>query len=59
MKIFVRVFYCFGITVVAAFLAFGGWWLSREVNYSLSYKSMVEQTVRDMVKKEALRDTER
>ncbi len=31
------------------------WFLIRKINYSLSYKSMVENTVREMVKEEALK----
>ena len=36
-------------------LSVGGWLISRKVNYSLSYKSMVEDTIREMVKEEALK----
>lgn len=33
----------------------GGWILGRQINYSISYKSMAEETVREMVKPEALK----
>lgn len=46
--------YVVGIILVAA-LSFGGWLMSRKVNYHFQYKSMVEQTVREMVKPEALK----
>jgi 3D (Asp-Asp-Asp) domain-containing protein len=39
------------VVILAVFL----WWLGRYANYSLSYKSMVEETVREMVKPEALK----
>ena len=49
-----------GAVIVIAVLFFctiglGCWYLERKINYSLSYKSMVEQTVREMVKEEALK----
>lgn len=45
------------VIVVSAFVGFvyASWYFGRIVNYRLSYKSMVEQTVRDMVKQEALK----
>jgi hypothetical protein len=36
-------------------LIYGGWWLKREINYNLMYKSMVQETVREMVKESALK----
>ncbi len=50
-----------GMLILAFIFAFaiGGytlWLVGKKVNYSLSYKSMVEQTVRDMVKKECLNE---
>jgi hypothetical protein len=43
-----------GTVLFIAFSA-GAWFVGRNINYSLSYKSMVEQTIRDMVKREALK----
>jgi len=34
---------------------YGGWCLERKIHYSLSYKSMVQETVREMVKEECLK----
>jgi len=31
------------------------WMIGKKINYNLSYKSMVEKTVADMVKKESLK----
>jgi hypothetical protein len=42
--------------LVVIAIGFGGWFVARKVNYSLSYKSMVEQTVKDMVKDECLKE---
>jgi len=36
--------------------AYGGWQLSRKWNYSFSYKAMVKETVREMVKESALKE---
>jgi len=53
----------FLITLVIAFIGvmgaivYGLWNLERTINYNMSYKSMVEQTVREMVKPEALKDS--
>ena len=49
-----------GIVLVTAILSgagYGVWYLQRTVHYKLSYESMVEQTIREMVKKEALRES--
>lgn len=43
------------LVMFVAVLSFGGWFVARKLNYSLSYKSMVEQTVKDMVKEECLK----
>lgn len=37
-------------------LAFGTYSCKRKMNYNLMYKSMVEQTIRDMVKEGALKE---
>ena len=50
--------------VVAAIVGFlivvgigiGGWSLARTWNYNLSYKSMVKQTIVDMVREDCLRN---
>lgn len=36
-------------------LSFAFWQFSRMINYSFSYKSMVQDTVREMVKPESLK----
>lgn len=33
----------------------GGWYFGRVINYNLSYKSMVQETVREMVKEGSLK----
>jgi len=46
--------------VAMLFLAgavYGMWSCERAVHYNLSYKSMVQQTIRQMVRPEALRET--
>lgn len=40
--------------VIVLALTYGAWHISRAVNYKLSYKSMVEATVCDMVKPDHL-----
>ena len=47
---------CIGIGL--ALIAFGltMWYAARKVNYNFSYKSMVQETVREMVKEEALKN---
>lgn len=51
--------YAIVASVCAAVIVFaitiGGWYVTRKINYSLSYRSMVEDTVREMVKHEALK----
>ena len=48
---------CFGIVGVALICGFiyGGYWVAKTVSYSFFYESMVEQTVKDMVKPEYLK----
>jgi phosphoribosylformylglycinamidine (FGAM) synthase-like amidotransferase family enzyme len=36
-------------------ISYGGWMLSRKWNYNMSYKAMVKETVREMVKESALK----
>ena len=43
------------VVVIVILIGFLGWNVKRQINYNLSYKSMVEKTVRDMVKPEALK----
>jgi hypothetical protein len=43
------------IVIIGILIGIGCWQFARVWNYNLSYKSMVEKTVRDMVKDEALR----
>lgn len=44
----------FGVVLMLV-LVFALWNLGRQLNYSLSYESMVKETIREMVKKEALK----
>lgn len=37
-------------------IAFGIWWVSKRVNYSLQYEDMVRATVREMVNPGALKE---
>ena len=46
--------YLVGILLVIMVI-YGGYWVVKKVSYSLFYESMVQETVRDMVKKEALK----
>lgn len=41
---------CFIISITI-----GGWYCARKINYNLSYKSMVQETVKEIVKKECLK----
>lgn len=43
------------IAVLGA-ISYGGWYMSREWNYSFSYKAMVKDTVHEMVKEDALKE---
>jgi uncharacterized protein YneF (UPF0154 family) len=50
--------YIVGVLLILTGLAgiiLGGWYVGRAINYKLGYKSMVQETVREMVKPEALR----
>ncbi len=49
------VLYCLAVTVLCAAMIYGAWALTRSINYKLSYKHMVQQTVREMVKPEYLK----
>ena len=43
------------VLALAVMFAYASWRVGGYVNYNLSYKSMVQDTVRDMVKPESLR----
>lgn len=43
------------VAVLCAAMVYGAWALTRSINYKLSYKHMVQETVREMVKPEALK----
>jgi hypothetical protein len=43
-----------GLAIIIVFI-WGGWALQRKWNYSWGYESMVKQTIREMVKEDALR----
>lgn len=46
------------IIVLFASVSIFLWNLKRKINYNISYKSMVEQTVKDMVKPESLKENQ-
>ena len=56
MKMFGYVMGYILVGILALSFMYGVWQLGRIWNYNLSYKSMVEQTVRDMVKEKALKE---
>ncbi len=43
------------ILLIFAVIGFGMWNIGRTINYKLSYRGMVKETIREMVKKEALK----
>lgn len=43
------------LIISLAGIGFGLWWMGRELHYRVAYEDMVKQTVREMVKEEALR----
>lgn len=43
------------VVIVVILVTIGIWKMKKHMNYNLMYKGMVEQTVRDMVKSEALK----
>jgi len=46
----------YGLTgIIVAALAIGAWSLGKKINYSLAYQTFVQETVKEMVKKECLR----
>jgi membrane protein YdbS with pleckstrin-like domain len=55
LKFVVSLFIGVLIGVFVLFIIHSLWQLERKWNYGFSYKSMVQQTVREMVKEEALR----
>jgi hypothetical protein len=42
------------IAIITASIAYGGYILERKINYSLSYKEMVKNEIRNMVSSECL-----
>ena len=56
MKNAIAIVLCFCFLMLFVAFGLGTWYVARKVNYSFSYKSMVEQTVRDMVKEECLKE---
>lgn len=46
-----------GVALGLALLVFSYvmWGVSRSINYTMSYKGMVQQTIREMVKQESLK----
>lgn len=55
---FTRAICVIAVVAVLGGIVYAGWHFTRTVNYKASYKSMVEETVRDMVKEEALKEQE-
>jgi cytochrome oxidase assembly protein ShyY1 len=51
----VKVFITILITIMVLTLMVGAWQVERRWNYTISYRQMVEETVRDMVKQESLK----
>lgn len=45
----------FSAAVIFCLLIYGTWWLTKHGSYWLWYEDMVKSTVREMVKKEALK----
>lgn len=45
----------FAVIVLIGGTIYGSYWIAKTVSYSFFYESMVEQTVREMVKPEYLR----
>lgn len=43
------------VFAIALSIGLGAWYVGRKVNYSFAYKSLVEQTVRELVKPESLK----
>lgn len=43
------------VVVLVALIGFWGWGVKRKIHYNLGYKALVEQTIKDMVKPEALK----
>ena len=43
--------------VVSFNVLYGAFWVAKNVSYALFYQEMVQQTVRDMVKDSALKET--
>lgn len=54
-KIMKALAYLVGVVLVVGF-GIGMWQLARTWNYNLSYKSMVKQTIVEMVKEESLKN---
>jgi hypothetical protein len=43
------------ILVITLSIIIGGWFIGRKLHYKFAYKSMVQQTITEMVKQEALK----
>lgn len=44
-----------GLVIVCGII-YGGYWLAKTVSYSLFYEDMVQKTITEMVKADALKD---
>lgn len=53
-KFMTIILYLLSVVVICLFI-YGSYWIAKSVSYSMWYEDMVEKTVREMVKKEALK----
>jgi hypothetical protein len=44
-----------GIIAIMVGFIYGGYWIAKTVSYSFFYEDMVEETIKEMVKPEALK----
>lgn len=51
-----KVMQFFVVLTLLAALTYAGYWLAKTVSYSVFYEDMVQDTVREMVKTESLKD---
>ena len=56
MKNFLGILLVTVIMLVTVIILWGAWHFGKSLNYNLSYKDMVEETVREMVKESSLKE---
>ena len=44
-----------GGAILICGIVYGGYWIAKRISYALFYEDMVIQTIKDIVKKEALK----